>query len=430
MASPSAAAPSPSPAASPAPAGPPLAGKPMYQMDPRHTGRSPYNGPRRPVLLRTFLTGSFPTQDPLTQRADIQSSAAIGPDGTIYIGNFPGNLFALRDPGAGDRLEVVWRFHPPGASSLHATPALGPDGTVYLGFGAGAQGQPASGKLYALRAPASGIDGQVVWSLDLDAARPTASPIMGPDGTIYAVGGNGLLVAASPNGTLRWSAQTGPTLKGSPALGPDGTLYVPSMDGKLYAVAPPSGNGSAGSLRWTFDFGQHLGPTPLVTGQGGGGATGIGSGATPTVGPDGTIYIGANNSNLYAVAPDGSQRWLFEAERELAGIWSAPAVSADGSTLYFTANKGGVYALNRADGRLGWQFSIYGSIYSSAALDARGTLYTGSTAGHLFALDSANGSLIFDYDAGPQIWSAPAIRPDGSLVTADRDGRVMLFGPA
>ncbi len=40
------------------------------------------------------------------------------------------------------------------------------------------------------------------------------------------------------------------------------------------------------------------------------------------IGPDGTIYIGANNSNFYAIAPDGSQKWLFEAERELAGIWS------------------------------------------------------------------------------------------------------------
>jgi outer membrane protein assembly factor BamB len=137
--------------------------------------------------------------------------------------------------------------------------------------------------------------------------------------------------------------------------------------------------------------------------------------------------VGANNSNFYAVAPDGQLKWLFEAERELAGIWSTAALSADASTLYFTANKGGVYALNRADGSLRWQFNVDGSIYSSPALDRQGTLYTGSTVGHLFALDSTNGRLIFDHDIDQQVWSAPAIRPDGSLVVADRTGRVMLF---
>src|SRR5207248_2651234 len=31
-------------------------GRPMYQMDAQHTGRSPYIGPRQPLLLRTFNT--------------------------------------------------------------------------------------------------------------------------------------------------------------------------------------------------------------------------------------------------------------------------------------------------------------------------------------------------------------------------------------
>ncbi len=412
----------------PRPGGAAVAGKPMYQVDPQHTGRSPHAGPRQLMLLRVFDSGAFPTEDPLTPRPDIQSSSAIGPDGTIYIANFPGNLFALRDPGSGDALEVLWRFHPLHASSLHATPVLGRDGTVYLGFTLGAGTPDVHGVLYALRAPTSGIDPQVVWSVDLGPGNQTTSPTVADDGTIFAVSGMGRLSAVAPDGTVRWTAQTGPTLRTAPALGTDGTVYLASMDGNLYAVAPPTAGGQEGTVRWTFDFGAHLGPTPLVTAEGRGGQNGIGSGASPTLGPDGTIYIGANNSNFYAITPAGQLKWLFEAERELAGIWATAALSADNSTLYFGANKGGIYALSAADGALRWRFNIYGSVYSSPALDSQGILYTGSTVGHVYALDTSTGQPIADYDNGAQVWSAPSVCPNGTLVVADREGRIMVLG--
>jgi len=131
---------------------------------------------------------------------------------------------------------------------------------------------------------------------------------------------------------------------------------------------------------------------------------------------------------MYAVAPDGSLKWLFEAERELAGIWTTPTLSADGKTIYFGANKGGVYALNSADGSKRWQFPVYGSIYASSVLDSRGVLYTGTTIEHLYALDSASGEPIWDLDVHNEIWSAPAIRPDGTVVIADRGGLIQVIG--
>jgi len=415
----------------------------MYQMDPQHTGRSPHAGPRQLVLLRSFDTANVETADPGDPRPNIESSAAIGPDGTIYIGNFPGNLFALRDPGNGDRLEMLWRFHPPRASSFHSTPALGPDGTVYIGFSTGGATPQARATFYALRAPSNGRDAEVVWSIDLGGpGRQTSSPTLGPDGTIYVASGAGRLFAIAPDGTVRWTAETAPPgsgeaipgsgetiTKASPALGSDGTVYLPSINGKLYAVAPPVQGGTEGTVRWTFDFGEHLGPTPFPTASPPPpGVNGIGSGASPTIGPDGTIYLGANNSNFYAIAPDGTLKWLYEAERELGGIWSTAALTPDGSTLYFGANKGGIYALSAQDGSVRWRFDIFGSLYNSPALDSQGTLYTGSTVGRVFALDSANGQRIFEYDAGGPVWTAPAIRSDGSLVVGDTRGRVMLLG--
>lgn len=406
-------------------------GRAMYQADAQHTGRSPHVGPRRPVLLRTFDTARVELPDPVFGNADIQSSAAIGPDGTAYIGLHSGTLFALRDPlSAGNQLAARWSFHPRGASSWHATPAIGRDGTVYVGFSTDNASPESRGTLYALEAPTSGIEPLVRWSVDLGPGRQTSSPTLGADGTIYAMGGEGRLSAIAPDGTLKWTTQTGPTLKSSPALGHDGTVYVASMNGKLYAVAPPADLSLPhGSLRWTFRFAEYPGGgMPVVSHSPPAGADGVGSGASPMVGPDGSIYLGANNSNMYAISPDGHLEWLFAAEREIAGIWSTAALSADNATLYFGANKGGIYALNRIDGSLRWQFPIVGSVYSSPALDATDTLYTGSTVGHVLALDATSGRLIFDYDAGAPIWTAPALRPDGSLIVADRRGRVMLLG--
>jgi outer membrane protein assembly factor BamB len=140
------------------------------------------------------------------------------------------------------------------------------------------------------------------------------------------------------------------------------------------------------------------------------------------------VYIGANNSNMYAVAPDGSMKWLYEAERELAGIWTAPVLSPDGLTIWFGANKGGIYAVGTRDGSRLWQFPVYGSIYASSVLDNRGVLYTGTTIEHLYAIQSASGEMVWDLDIHNQIWSAPSIRPDGTLVIADRGGVVQVIG--
>jgi outer membrane protein assembly factor BamB len=410
---------------------PQVSGRPMYQMNQRHTGRSPHVGPDQVALRRSFDTAQpgLRLEDPGDPRPEIQSSAAIAPDGTIYIGNFPGALYALRDSATGDGLDVVWRFHPSGASSFHTTPALGLDGTVYAGFSTGGTSPEARGTFYAIRA-SSGNEAQAVWSVDLGPGRQTASPTIGEDQTIYVVSGAGKLFALAPDGAVRWTAKVGPAIKTSPALASDGTVYVPSMDGKLYAVSPPkSGDQREGSIRWTFDFGQNPGSTPLVTASAPPpGADGIGSGASATIAPDGMIYVGANNSNLYAITPDGSLKWLFEAQREVAGIWSTAALSLDDRTLYVGANKGGIYALDRDTGSLRWQFNIYGSVYCSPSIDSRGTLYTGSTIGHVYALRSESGEVVWDFDASAPVWTAPVLRPDGALVIGDTRGRVMVLG--
>jgi outer membrane protein assembly factor BamB len=379
--------------------GPPV--RSQFQMDAQHSGRSYYAGPRAGAWRRSFDSSPSVQDD---ADPDIQASAAIGQDGTMYVGTVSRGLLALRDPGDGDDLVLVWRFQPPGAGGVQSTPAVANDGTLYAAFTTG-EGPEDHSTLYAVDA-----SGQARWSLDLGSGAP-ASPTLGGDGSVYVITGAGRLLAISPTGKTLWSAQVGPTVNAAPAVGLDGTVYVASMDDRLYAVRP-----SSGEVAWTFRFGGFPGDDGVV------------SSAAPTVGPDGTIYVVA--TNVYALTPDGDLTWLFEAERQVAGISSSAALSADGQTLYFGANNGGIYALDASDGVLRWRFEVVGSVFNSPALDREGVLYTGSTAGHVFAIDSRTGEGLWDLP-GPTaapIWTTPAVTRDNTLVVADANGFVRVIG--
>lgn len=411
----------------PAPSGSPgttpaaVQGTPQIQEDAQHTGRSAYAGPRQLTLARTYQAPA-PKDPVFGTKPDIQSDLAIAPDGTIYLSEIAGMLLALANSGS-DTLAAKWQYEQPKASGYHATPAIAKDGSVLLGI-SGAQNP--STTVYAFKSPASGTEPQIEWKDDLGPGRMTSSITVGPDGTAYAIGGDGEMAAFGPDGKPKWTVQVGPSFHAAPALAGNGVIYLPSTDGNLYAVAQAPGGGSQGGVVWKFAFGDR--PGLPVSQNRPGGENNRGSSSSPTVGPDGTIYVGANNSNFYAIKPDGTLKWKFEAEPEIAGIWSSAALSADGKTIYFGANKGGIYALNTADGSKVWQNPLFGgSVYASPTLARNGTLYVGTTTGHVFALQASNGEQLSVFDTAGAVWTTPAIRPDGTLVAANRNGLVTVF---
>jgi len=97
-----------------------------------------------------------------------------------------------------------------------------------------------------------------------------------------------------------------------------------------------------GTLMWNFDAGINY--------------------SSPTIGPDGTIYIGSYIDNcLYAVNPDGTLNWKHETGD---GVNSSPAVGIDG-TIYIGCNDNYLYAIN-PDNTLKWKYSADGDIGMSS----------------------------------------------------------------
>ncbi len=113
-------------------------------------------------------------------------------------------------------------------------------------------------------------------------------------------------VSLRSDGSLRWKTFTLGRVRSSPAIGPDGAVYIGSDDTNLYKLDP-----GTGAILWK----HRLGLLGLVR-------------SSP-------------NGRLYAVHPDGTEKWHFAT---LGPIDSSPAVSAD-AIVYVGSDDGRLYAI-------------------------------------------------------------------------------------
>jgi len=213
---------------------------------------------------------------------DIESSPAIGEDGTIYFGDWSGWIHALNPDGT-----LKWKYHT--GDIITASPSIGPDGTVYIGSH--------DHNLYAFNPQ----NGSVKWIYHTgDWVR--VSPCVGDDGTVYCVSIDGYLYALYPNnGTMKWRYNVGAGT--NPTIAPDGTIYAGWNT--LYAINPD------GTLKWSLSL------------------NGAMEGSTPCTSHEGIIYFGTTSDKVYAINPNGTIRW----QNNFTWSQSAPAIDADG-TLY------------------------------------------------------------------------------------------------
>jgi len=365
---------------------------PMFRGNPRHTGRSPYDTSH----VDGTVKWSFETGD------GVESSPAIGSDGTIYVGSHDSKLYAINPDGtekwhfqAGDPVYNeewnVWK-------GIISSPAIGADGTIYI--------TSLSNKLYAINP-----DGAEKWSFPIKVSVDTwSSPTIGTDGVVYVSSarsdpGGGKIYAINPNGTEKWHFQLESDVFPSPTIGTDGTIYTGcGATGPLYALNPN------GTLKWRFQTGKHIE-------------------STAAIGADGTIYVASWDNNVYAINPDSTENWRFVTLGY--GIASSPAIASDG-TIYVSANDQNLYALN-PNGTKKWNLLLGGGVEttSSPAIGSDGTIYVGvlwrSNDEPTFYAINPDGTVKWSVQISG-ISSSPAIGSDGTIYVGSWDHKLYAFG--
>lgn len=185
----------------------------------------------RAITPEGKLAWTYSKGEAYDEIASFVAHPTIDGNGDIYFGTHD-YVYAVRKDGSEKwKVEIGW---------TESSPAIGPDGTVYVGTAGLFETKT---RFYALE-PDSG---KIRWQYDL-AQSTDVSSVVGSDGIVYFGTDDGYYVALSSTGELLWKLDlgrlevpgfgvVGAEADGAPALGEDGTLYFGHAGGPLFILA-------------------------------------------------------------------------------------------------------------------------------------------------------------------------------------------------
>lgn len=150
---------------------------------------------------------------------------------------------------------------------------------------------------------------------------------------------------------------------------------------------------------------------------------------SPAIAPDGTVYIatGVYNDSLYAINPDGTQKWKYTN----SGFRASPAIDEDG-TIYIGNESDGDLLAIRPNGKWKWEADltrwITRDLASSAGIGPDGTLYAGYYGG-LRWITPQSGKSTCNHSTEKSVYSSPAITHNSVIYVGDDAGYFHSLGP-
>lgn len=218
----------------------------------------------------------------------IESSPAVGRNGTVYVRSIDDYLYAV-NPDGSEKWQIDY------FTLLFTAPVVDSNGTIFVG---------AIGSVYTW----FGIlkidcDGNIVGEFETGTSVYTPLAI-GYNGVLYFGTQDGKFYALKPDGSLLWRITPEFRIDVVPAVGPDSTIYVGDNGYNFYAIDYD------GSIKWNYPIRATY--------------------STPAIGADGTIYVEETGKNLYAFSPKGEVLWTYYYG---GGAHTSPAIAPDG-TIY------------------------------------------------------------------------------------------------
>lgn len=337
----------------------------------------------------------------------------------------------------GQTITTLWNYPMPSIVGQTTSPAIGTDGTVYIACSLTSAQRVIGNTTPNFFAINPGLvsngGGTLKWSAQITESplvpaseKPddiTTTPAVHPDGSIYMGGIFGRAVfklnPLTGGRTAVLNSGLGRQRQNSFAFSPDGT----SVYTGFYSTASNRGIKSLKSdlsaKNWDFEIDKEFNLVPAVA-------------------ADGTIYAAsittATDRFLYAINPDGTQKWAVPYCVGAAGYMaSAIAIAPDG-TIYLSAKltatpDGVLKAYNPVDGSEKWSTTIAGANVERGgpAIGPDGTIYLGNALGFMRSYSPVTGAQINTFTASGAIQVVPAIDNDGKIYFGTTTGNFYVL---
>jgi outer membrane protein assembly factor BamB len=240
-----------------------------------------------------------------------------------------------------------------------------------------------------------------------------SSPVAAADGSIYigyaGYNNGGLSSLNGTTGDIRWTFEIGDNVVSSPALAEDwSAVFFGGLDRKVYALSTVTG-----TLKWTYSAWHGIAAAMVVVND--------------------RLFATALDGYLHAInATSGFVIWrkyMIQGNPLCPVVlgfqmWSVPAFSPDGRTLFVGSFDGRVYSVNTTTGQTIWTFSTNGWVFSSPAMLADGRVAIGSTA-ELYLL-WPNGTMMWSRPLPGSVQSSPLLYLNDSMAIVSTAGHSVL----